>query len=675
MTFLAPIPALVAAAITVPALLALYLLRLRRRPVRVGSVLFWPRATEDVQANVPLRWLRPTWLLLLHLLALACLLLAFARPSLHGVAIAGDRVVIVLDASASMNAVDAGESKPRFDRAKDRARQLARDVLSAGAKSVAVVQLAARAKPLTGFSTSQSLLTSAIDSAEPTDQPGNLGAALQLVDAMANAEGDEASASAPTVFLVSDGSFEPMDDVPATISRLRFERVGAPAVPDENAAATTDNVGILRLAARRDDRDPTLLRVFAELISNNPAPVDVPLTLALDGVSIESRAVNLDKRSSVLFDLKGVQEGVLTLVIARADALACDNTASVVLAKPERPRILLVQPPTESAQHPDASTHAPTWLLGDILEELHPQELLRASPAEYPRVVAEGRDQAFDLIILDSVGPMNSTPRVPSIGLGSVPAFSTIHTAGPPVTVRPRSVFWDRGHRLMQGVPLDNLVVRESFSLTVDDTGPNPPEVIARADDHPLIVLTEQDGVRHLVVCFDLAQSNWALTPSFAIFVANAVDELTLRARSGQGTFFTTDQPVTVNAPIHGSVILEDAATRRRMIVREAGELPEPNSTAGIDTPLSVGVLPRTGVYVLKTGDPAPPRVPKAVAVNLFNEVESTLDSPSSVRVQGREVGSVQPTRVPTEVWPWFVLAALALLGVEWVVYGWQVRA
>ncbi|MFY7896637.1 MAG: BatA domain-containing protein, partial [Phycisphaerales bacterium] len=77
MTFLAPLPAIIAACICVPALLALYLLKLRRRPVRVGSVLFWPKASEDTQANVPLRMIRPSWLLLLHLLALAALLIAF----------------------------------------------------------------------------------------------------------------------------------------------------------------------------------------------------------------------------------------------------------------------------------------------------------------------------------------------------------------------------------------------------------------------------------------------------------------------------------------------------------------------------------------------------------------------------------------------------------------------
>ena len=37
MTFLSPIPALIAAAITVPALLFFYFLKLRRRPVRVST--------------------------------------------------------------------------------------------------------------------------------------------------------------------------------------------------------------------------------------------------------------------------------------------------------------------------------------------------------------------------------------------------------------------------------------------------------------------------------------------------------------------------------------------------------------------------------------------------------------------------------------------------------------
>ena len=122
MIFLAPAAAVVGAALAVPALLALYLLKLRRRPVRVGSILFWPAAERDVQANVPLRWVRPSWLLLLHLLILGCLLTAMGRPALSDGGDAAARTVLLIDASASMLAADAGpaggEAVTRLERAK-----------------------------------------------------------------------------------------------------------------------------------------------------------------------------------------------------------------------------------------------------------------------------------------------------------------------------------------------------------------------------------------------------------------------------------------------------------------------------------------------------------------------------------------------------------------------------
>ncbi|MFO0831292.1 MAG: VWA domain-containing protein [Phycisphaerales bacterium] len=670
MTFLTPIPALVAAAISVPALLALYLLRLRRRPVRVGSILFWPAATEDVQANVPLRWLKPTWLLLLHVAALGLLLAAFARPALHGVSVAGERAVLVLDTSASMNAVDPGESGTRLQRARVRAKELARDLRSAGARSVAVVQLAARARPLTGFTSSQGLLAGAIDAAEATDQPGNLGAALALVDAMAQGGGDEGQAGPPTVFLISDGSFGAMDEVPSTVTGVRFERIG-PEVPVEGRArggVPVDNAGVLRLAARRDDRDATLLRVYGEISATGVGAVDVPVTLAVDGRVMDSRVVKVEKRGAVLFELRGVLEGVLTLSIVRADALAADDAASVVVSPPEQPRILLVQPVAGGAAAAGAAAPTPTWLLGDVLEELHPRQLVRCSPDEYARLVREGADRGYDLLVFDSVGTMGGVPRVPSLCLGAVPPLKGWEVGGGPVAVRANSIFWDRSQAVLQGVPLDSLVVRQAVPVRFDDGVRPAPQVLVRSDDLPLAVMAVEAGVRHVVVSFELRQSNWPLTPSFAVFIANAVDELTLRSRSSEGRSFLTDEPVTMTVPARGAVVLEGP---RRVVVREAGEAAGP----GPEVVVNAGVLPRAGVYVVRAGEPAGPRAARAVAVNVCNEVESGLASPESVRVAGREVGSVQPTRVPREVWHWFALGALVLLAVEWVVYGLQVRA
>src|SRR5690606_15281051 len=88
-----------------------YMLKLRRRPARVSSLLLWQQVVQDRQANAPWQRLKRNLLLLLQLLILALLVLALARPYLNVPAEVQGNVVILLDASASMQATDVSPSR------------------------------------------------------------------------------------------------------------------------------------------------------------------------------------------------------------------------------------------------------------------------------------------------------------------------------------------------------------------------------------------------------------------------------------------------------------------------------------------------------------------------------------------------------------------------------------
>src|SRR6266581_4256814 len=102
MTLLAPVGLWFLLAL--PVIFILYIIQSRFRPLVVASLLLRKRMTRDLEAEAS--WRRPRWDLLLALQLLVALLaaLALARQAILGGG--SQRLVIVLDTSASMTARD-----------------------------------------------------------------------------------------------------------------------------------------------------------------------------------------------------------------------------------------------------------------------------------------------------------------------------------------------------------------------------------------------------------------------------------------------------------------------------------------------------------------------------------------------------------------------------------------
>ena len=688
MSFLAPGAAIVAAAVTVPLLLALYLLKLRRRPVRVGSILFWPAAREDVQANVPLKWLRPSWLLLLHLLILAAFALALGRPVLvEGPRVAA-RVVLLLDTSASMSAVDEGQKESRLELAKKKALEVVDQLRHAGGRhEVCLVAFAAEARAATPFTGSKSVIEDSLAGVSGTDQPGSLAAALKLVDAISTGGTEESDAEPPTAILLSDGAFRDQGKLPPSATRMRFERVGPLQLGTRNSELGTggdeqptptsiDNLGIVGFSARRDAEDPGVVRVFVDVLNANAVVVAAPVSLSIDGNVLERRAIvapaaGLQRpgRVATTFELRNSDGGVVIASIGREDALASDNMAGLVLPPAQRPAIVLVEPDGAGG---DRSITAAGWILEDALAELRARSFQAISASEYERR-AEAGLMGVDLIVFDRVAP-TKLPPVPTMSFGAVPPGLPVSAGGERGGTS--VLYWQRPHPIMRNVSLDAVVIAKTTELVVapavsagsaqqPGAAGDPPVELMRGRDGPLMVLVQADGggIRRIVAGFDLAMSNWPLQAGFPIFLADAVDYLTLRADAAAGRAFRADEAVEVRVK-PGSVGRVALKGPMNIVLREA-------SAPASGAVLSAGVLGRAGVYVVE-GQSA---LDRAVAVNVMDEVESSLASMAAVHVAGKAVEGVAGTASPREVWEWLVLAGLGLLVVEWFVYGRSARA
>jgi von Willebrand factor type A domain/Aerotolerance regulator N-terminal len=649
MSFLTWPSALLAAALTIPLLLLLYFLKLRRRPVRVSSTFLWRKAAKEVEVNAPFRLLRFSLLLLLQLLLFLAIYAAIARPVLQLEGPPSARTILIIDTSASMSARDAGEGKSRLEVAKEQALEVARRTLGRGAAGeVKLITFAASAHTLSTFESSLPRVRELIEAIEPTDQPGRFGEVVRLLHADLRADETE-SAELPRVVLVSDGDVRSSLEDPTAIrlppDLFRFVRIGPVEPPS--------NVGIVSMSARRDYDDPTLVRVFARLISTRTDEVTVLTTWQLDGVDLATEAVTLPPtretvigEASLTRTISNREGGLLTLTArsAGADPLVADDIFALTLPPIERPRLLVVAPGGDA-----------DWRLLSAVRAAEPGGLDVVSTDAYERRQRQ-LEGAHDLVLLDRVTP-REMPSLPSISIAAgLPLPGLVVTPPAVPEGEGRILSWLRTHALMRYAGLDQVVVGETRSLLLPAGGVE----LARGEAGTLIGIVEDAGRKRLLVAFTVERTTWPTYPGFAIFIDSALSFLAYAGEAGPRGYVTTNEPASVAL----------AAETRRL--RIEGPLSFESVVREDLARATLPVLPRAGVYEIEQ---QPSGESQPLAVNLADARESLLASPETISVGGVRQSAVTAARTaPREIWHWFVLAAMGLLVVEWLLYLRQAR-
>ncbi|MGD0042594.1 MAG: BatA and WFA domain-containing protein, partial [Isosphaeraceae bacterium] len=163
-------------------IIALYFLKLKRRPVKVSSTLLWRKSLEDLHVNSLFQRLRRNLLLFLQLLAVALAMLALAGLRSRGTGGQEQRYVLMIDNSASMAATDVPPS--RLENAKEKARKV---VTSMDSDDLAmVVSFGETARVVSNYTGDKRALLQRIDSIPPTQSTTSLREALQVAAGLAN---------------------------------------------------------------------------------------------------------------------------------------------------------------------------------------------------------------------------------------------------------------------------------------------------------------------------------------------------------------------------------------------------------------------------------------------------------------------------------------------------------
>ncbi len=616
MSFLSPIW-LAMGALAAP-IIILYMLKLRRREVEVSSTMLWQLMLRDRQANTPWQRLKRNLLLFLQLLILALLVLGLARPSIQVAAVASGSVVVLLDASASMQATDVSPS--RFEAAKSEVLSLISGL--SGDSQMTIILAGEQPSTLISREGDKGELRQALGTAQPTQGTTDWSAAFALA---AGAVGSAEKTS--TIVIISDGGMQ-TEGLPPLPGEVRFVSIGL----------SVENVAITALALRPAAEGPEL---FASVTNHGDAEQTVLLSFYRDGEFLDSRSLNLKGGSNASVTLsslpnqKAVYEARLSDAVnadTRLDTLSLDDAAFAIYQPANEGRTLLISP-------------------GNIFLE----QLLTAIPGITPfRALPNDENELsipnepFDLYVFDGIIPgelpegdllLVNPPTNELFMVGEVfTDFSEVEVVEHPLTL---FVAWD------------NIHIKEAHRVIL----PVWAEALVDTPNGPLVFAGETGGRRVAVVTFDLHDSDLPLQIAFPILFSNLLTFLT------QPQAFETEAPLRPGDNLH---ISPEIGVTSVTITSPSGLVYSPaigDSGVIFDNTEELGLY--TVTYSSESGE-----TEDSFAVNLFSPIESDIRPAESLHIGRREVAASPENQVgQRELWPWLAGLAVVTLLVEWWVY------
>lgn len=589
--------------LSLPAILALHLLRERSRTYPVSSLSLWSFLENEVRGTRPRR-IPLTWLLAVDLLIAALLSLALAQPRLElpGVAGSGRHVVVLLDVSTSMRARDALPS--RFSLAQREALAL---LAGLGPRDVATV-LSFGASPRWIGDTRQVPLQDLLGRVAAL-QPGETG--HDLHSALVSASAALAEGLPAEFHIFTDAAF-PEPQLGEFTHPIRWRLAGQRSV---NQAVL--DVSATALAGDR-------FQVFTHLANYAELPASRVVTLLVDDNPVDSAIVDLAPGSvlSHVWEINGTAS-VVSVLLHGSDDLPQDDVASFGLHHGRPVRVALV------TDTPEPLERALRAIPAVDLRVLSPQEYWPGMP--------------FDLFFFRGVLPEDwpagtvviSEPPTGSELLavrGLEPVRGPAQPAGDPLlaNVDFSGVRWARVWAL-DGLPAGFTPLLQAGQLPLLARGQSGPSQV-------YLLLPELDG------------GNLARHPAFPVLLANLVQSAGQAALPAQ---LYTGVPLP----------LPDAADYPHLrLISPIDELVE----LGALRPESWEQTREPGIYQLELVDQDGGLHRYALGVNAGSPAEADI-SPGAWAANQQAASAalqVEASRV-VDLLPWLLAAAILFLFLE----------
>lgn len=531
--------------LTLPAILLMYLLKRKYIDTVVPSSLLWNRVLKETEATRPWQRLRRNLLLILQLIAAACLVFAAMQPYVLADSQTKGHIVVVLDRSASMASLandpypgaatntGKGTTTDPDQAALTRLEQAKQGLLAdlekrASGSRITLITLGSQPQIVLTRESDSAKISAAISGLSPDYGTAAYQETLSLAAALTSTDTDA------EIVIWTDGQWTQDADgisfqVPVQIKTVGDGSTGniaiaefgvrTEATPSDNNGSTTSessssaasNTSGATASNQTDDAGTSRLAAIASIKNWGTVAREISITLYAERTAADFRTLTLPPGGQQTVSFSGLPAADYYKVsIDTPDVYAPDNQAYAFAADNQPRTALLV---TEGN------------LFLEKALQLAQVSVVKASPDN----AAPTLQKQPDLVILDSgaegkaVGAdwtklLDGKPQwVLNSGTGQVELTGTNYSITP--------------HPVTEHIGLTDTHIGAARKLTL----PTWAQPLIKQGETVLLAAGLDDGVPRLLFGFDLHQSDLPLRPEFPILVQNAVDWLSERGATGLG--------------------------------------------------------------------------------------------------------------------------------------------
>ena len=496
-------------------IIALYILKLRRRREPVSTLMFWEQLFKERQTTSLFQRLKHLLSLLLQLLFLALLVLAIARPQFAFITKSARQLILIIDHSASMNAVlnldtDNPSSESRLDSAKQSALQMVKGLRFMDEMSV--ISCHTRPTIRAPFTNHQKTLRQAIESIKPTDIETDLKPAVDLAFDVAQTKPNPEIIILSDFQSVSEETLEKFQkslpqDTTAEEEPTQEEKIKLHLI---RIGEDSDNVGITQFRVRKSIVNAfdyeTLLTVVNASDEEKRCSVELYFNESLFDVRPYTLAPG--EKKSEIFSNFTFEGGELKAVLDVTDVLSTDNIAYATLPKRELISVLLV-----TNENP---------FLQKVLSVDEKLNLSIMTPEEYESNAKEAQVVVFDRFNPTRLGdgnymfiypPQATNPPDESI-TNPVATWNIGEALETPIITD-----WERTHAILRHVHLENVLIGEAYKVTPPSTA----QILARSFESPILFVDVTPKRKIVFAAINILESDLPLRIAFPVIIANTI--------------------------------------------------------------------------------------------------------------------------------------------------------